>query len=111
VFKEDSVLIPTQKSWILCFRPDGPEKRPDAHQSATSVGTTWQYRSDIHQCLEDTNSSRLHSSEHHDKTSGCTLEFDKKSDFLLKHRCGKTAAFVWTSGQHRPAAVLTKVIV
>jgi hypothetical protein len=31
VFKEDSMQIPTQKSQILYFHPDGPVKRPDAH--------------------------------------------------------------------------------
>jgi len=41
VFKEDSMHIPTKKNQILCFRPDNPIKCLDAHQSATSVQTTW----------------------------------------------------------------------
>jgi hypothetical protein len=53
VFNEDSVQIPTQKSQNPCFRPDDSLKRPDTHQSATSVRTTWQYLPDAHQCLED----------------------------------------------------------
>jgi hypothetical protein len=38
MFKEDSVQIPTHKSWIIYFHPDSPVKRPDAHQSATLSG-------------------------------------------------------------------------
>jgi hypothetical protein len=34
VIKED--YVPTQKSRILCFHPDGSVKRLNAHQSATS---------------------------------------------------------------------------
>jgi hypothetical protein len=31
MFKEDSVQIPTQRSRIPSFRPDGPVMRSDAH--------------------------------------------------------------------------------
>jgi hypothetical protein len=52
VFKEDSIQIPTQKSQILCFRPDGLVKHPDGYQSATSVRTTWQYRPNAHRSFK-----------------------------------------------------------
>jgi hypothetical protein len=65
-------------------------------------------RPDAHQCLEDLNNSRLHSSGRHENTSGCQLEFEKFLDFLCRHVYGKTAAFVRTSGQHRSDEVLNK---
>jgi len=34
--------------------------------------------------------------------------FDKKSDFLLRHRYGKTTASIKTSGLHCPDAILDK---
>jgi hypothetical protein len=89
--KEDSVQIPSQRSWIPSFHPDGPVMRPDAHQ-----------------CLEDLNSSRLHPSVRHGNTFGLSSEFDKKSDFLLTHRYGKTLASIWTTRQHRPNTILDK---
>jgi len=54
--------IPSQISWIPRFRLNGP-----VMHSAT------------HQCLEVSNSSRLHPSGRHDNTSKCSSEFDKKS--------------------------------
>jgi hypothetical protein len=33
---------------------------------------------------------------------------DKKSYFLLRHRYGKTAAYVWASGLYHPDAILDK---
>jgi hypothetical protein len=58
-------------------------------------------RLDAYQCPEVSNCSRLH-------PSGCSSVFNKKSDFLLRHRYGKTAASVKTSGLHRPDAILDK---
>jgi len=84
MLKEDSMQIPTHRSWILRFRPDSPDMGSNAHQ-----------------CLKVSNSSRLH-------PSGRSLEFEKKSDFLLRHIYGKIAAFVWKTGQHRPDAILNK---
>jgi hypothetical protein len=81
VFKEDSVQIPTQKSWILCFRPNGSVKRPDAHQLATSIQTTWQDCPDAHQCREASNSLRLLPSGWHGNTSGRSSEFEKIPTF------------------------------
>jgi hypothetical protein len=50
VFKEDSVQIPTQRSRILSFHPDGPAMRLDTHQwreakqfKVASVRTLWQH--------------------------------------------------------------------
>jgi hypothetical protein len=60
MFKEDSVQIPTQRSRILRFFPDGPIMRLDAHQ-----------------CQEASNSSRLHPSGCHVNTFGRSSEFDK----------------------------------
>jgi hypothetical protein len=56
-------------------------KRPDAHQSATYVRMRWQCRSDAHQCLETSNCSRLHLSEHNGKLSGRSSEFEKNPTF------------------------------
>jgi hypothetical protein len=89
--KEDSVQIPSQKSQIQRFRPDGPIMRPDAHQY-----------------LEDSNSLRLHPSRRNGNTSRRSSEFDKKSDFLHKHRDGKIATFVRMTGQYCLDAILSK---
>jgi ribosome biogenesis protein Tsr3 len=50
MFKEDSVQIPTQRSQILKFLPDGQVMLSDAHQSqeaeqfkVASVQTSWQH--------------------------------------------------------------------
>jgi hypothetical protein len=50
--------------------PDDVVFRPDAHQLATSVRTTRSFRPNAHQCLEASNSSRLH-------PSGRSSEFEK----------------------------------
>jgi hypothetical protein len=91
MLKEDSVQIPSQRSRIPSFRLNGPDMRPDTHH-----------------CLEDSNSSRLHPSRRHGNTFGCSSEFDKKSNFLLRHIYGKIVASVQTTGQHRPNAILDK---
>jgi hypothetical protein len=117
------VQIPTQRSRIPCFHPDNPVKRSDAHQSATSIRTTWQYR------------LRLHSSERHGNTFGRSSEFQKnpefkcisesvrttwlhrpdafqcstsKTDFFPKNRYGKTTATVRTMSCSRQDAILDK---
>jgi hypothetical protein len=58
-------------------------------------------RPDAHQFPEVSNCSRLH-------PFGCSSVFDKKSNFLLKHKYGKTAASVQTIGQYCPNAILDK---
>jgi hypothetical protein len=65
-------------------------------------------RPDAHQCPEISNCSRLHLSGCLSNASGCSSAFDKKSNFLLKHRYGKTVASFWTSGLHRSDAILDK---
>jgi hypothetical protein len=87
--------------------------RPDAHQSATSVRTTRSFRSDAHQCLEASNSSRLHPSERNGKSPGRSSEFKKIPVFQCirpdaiqcltsikvsasRHSYGRTAATVLT---------------
>jgi hypothetical protein len=79
MLKKDYVQIPTQRSRIPRFRLDGPIMRPDAHQ-----------------CPKVLNSSRLHPSGRHDNASWHASEFDKKLNFLLKHRYGKTAESIRT---------------
>jgi len=91
MFKEDTVQIPTQKSRIPSFFLDDPVMRPDAHQ-----------------CPEVSNRSRLHPSGCCGNVSVRSSEFNKKSDFLLKQRYGKTAASVRMTGQHRSDAILDK---
>jgi len=63
--------------------------RLDAHQSATSVQTTWysvqtlisqriiRLDNDAHQCLEGSNSSRLHPSGRNGKSSGRSSAFER----------------------------------
>jgi hypothetical protein len=58
-------------------RPDDVVFRPDAHQSSTSVRTTRSFRLDAHQCLEASNSSRLHPFGCNGKSSGRSSEFKK----------------------------------
>jgi hypothetical protein len=108
--KEDSVQIPTQRNWIPRFLLDGPIRCPNSHQ-----------------CLEDSNSSRLQQSGRHGNTFGRSLEFDKKSDLLFRHMWEDNSigpdnrvtpsgrdpwriATVRTTGHHRPEAVLIMVI-
>jgi hypothetical protein len=65
-------------------------------------------RLDAHQCPEVLKSSRLHPSGRRSNVSGRSSVFNKKSDFLLRHRYGKTTASVWTIGQHRLDVILDK---
>jgi hypothetical protein len=53
------------------------EFRLNSHQSATPIWTTRTFRPDTHQCLEASNSSRLHPSGHDGKSSGHSSEFEK----------------------------------
>jgi len=85
------VQIPTQRSRILSFHPEGPIMRPDAHQY-----------------LEDSQYSNVHPSRRHGNTSGRTLEFNKYSDFLHRHVYEKTAASIRAIGQHRLDEVFNK---
>jgi hypothetical protein len=92
--------------------------RPDAHQSATSVRTTRTFGPDAHQCLEASNSSRLHPSGRNGKSSERSSEFEKIPVFqrirpdaiqcltsirvsALRHSYGKTAATVRTMSSIR----------
>jgi hypothetical protein len=77
-------------------RPDDVEFRPDAHLSATSVRTTITFRLDAHQCLEASNSSRLHPSGRNGKSSGCSSVFEKIIVFL----CIRPDDVVIPSGRH-----------
>jgi hypothetical protein len=63
--------------WFPISRPDDVVFHPDAHQSATSVQTTRSILSDAHQCLEASNSSRLHPFGRNGKSSGRSSEFEK----------------------------------
>jgi hypothetical protein len=69
VFK-DLFRFPVSRSDDVVFLPD-------AHQSVTSVRTTRSFRLDAHQCLEASNSSRLHPSRCTGKSSGRSSEFEK----------------------------------
>jgi hypothetical protein len=91
MFKEDSVQIPTQRSWIPSFHSDYLVLRPDAHQ-----------------CLEDSWCSNVHMSGRHGNTSRCTLGFEKNYVFFHRHVYGKTTASVRTTGQRRPDEVFNK---
>jgi hypothetical protein len=93
MFKEDSMQILTQKSWILCFRLDGLVMHPDTRQSEKLL-----------------NSSSVHPSGHHGNTSGRSSEFEKIVVFLCRHGVGRQPVSVRTIGQHRPNAVLDKEI-
>jgi hypothetical protein len=44
---------------------------------ASSIRTTRSFRPDAHQCLEASNSSRLHPSGRNGKSFGCSSEFEK----------------------------------
>jgi hypothetical protein len=65
--------------------PMFPSGRPSKVSGCSSVSNiyseTWQYCPDSHQCLEASNSSRLHLSECHGNTSGSYSEFKKISVF------------------------------
>jgi hypothetical protein len=64
-FKEDYVQIPSQRSRIPSFCPDA------------------------HQCPKVLNCSRLHLSRRLSNLSEPSSMFDKKSNFLLRHRYGR----------------------
>jgi hypothetical protein len=69
-FFKDLFRFPVSRSDDVVFRLD-------AHQSATYVRTTRSFRPDAHQCLEASNSSRLHPSRCNGKSSGRSLEYEK----------------------------------
>jgi hypothetical protein len=77
-------------------RPDDVVFRQDAHQSATSVRTTRSFRLDAHQCLEASNSSRLHLSGRNGKSSGRSSKFEKIPVF----QCIRPDDVVIPSGRH-----------
>jgi hypothetical protein len=70
--------------------------RPDAHQSATSIRTTRSFCPDAHQCLEASNSSRLHPSGRSGKSSWRSSEFEK-------FQCSSES--VWRTWLYRPNAI------
>jgi hypothetical protein len=81
---------------FLVSRQDDVVFRPDAHQSATSVRTTRYFRSNAHQCLEASNSSRLHPSGRNGKSFGCSSEFEKIPVF----QCIRPDDVAILSGRH-----------
>jgi hypothetical protein len=85
------VQIPSQRSRIPSLCSDGPVMRLDTHY-----------------CLKVSNCSRLHLSGRLSNMSIRSLVFDKQLNFLLRHKYGKTAAFVRTSSLHCPDAILDK---
>jgi hypothetical protein len=91
MLKEDSMQIPSQRSRIPSFRLEGLVMHSNTHQH-----------------LEDSNSSRLYLSGRCSNASGRSSEFDKKPNFLHRHKYGKKAASVRMTGQHRPDAILDK---
>jgi len=84
-FQKNFVQIPTQKSWILCFRLDSLVMHTNAHR-----------------CREVSNSLSLHPSKCHGNTSGRFSEFEKILAFLRKQEVGRQLAPIRTSGQHCP---------
>jgi len=78
------VQIPSQRSRIPSFCPD------------------------VHQCPEVLNCSRLHPSIHLSNAFGRSSVFNKKSNFLLRHKYRKTTLSVRTTGQHRLDAIFDK---
>jgi hypothetical protein len=87
---------PSERRGILSGRssvsnicPNDVVFRPDAHQLATSIRTTRSFCSDTHQCLEASNSSRLH-------PSGRYSEFEKNPVF----QCIRPDYVVIPSGRH-----------
>jgi hypothetical protein len=73
--------------------------------------------SDAYQCLEDSNSSRLHPSEHHGNTSNAhqsstrnQISFTDIDMGRQLHPSGQQGNAVRTSGQRGPDAVLIMVI-
>jgi hypothetical protein len=82
-------------------RPDDVEFRPNAHQLATSVRTTRTFRPDTHQCLEASNSSRLHPSGRNGISSGRSSKFEKipvfqrirPDDVVIPS--GRHSGFIW----------------
>jgi hypothetical protein len=75
VLREDSMKFKDLFRFPIS-RPDDVVFRLDAHQSATSVWTTRSFSPDAHQCLEASNSSRLHPSGRNGKSSGRSSEFE-----------------------------------
>jgi len=73
-----------------------PVSRPDAHQSVTSVWTTRSFRPKAHQCLEASNSSRLHPSGCNGKSSRRSSVFEKIPVF----QCIRPDNVVIPSGLH-----------
>jgi hypothetical protein len=63
--------------WFPVSRPDDVVFCPDAYQLATSVQMTRSFHPEAHQCLEASNSSRLHPFERNGKSSGRSSEFEK----------------------------------
>jgi hypothetical protein len=63
--------------------PSGQRGILSEHSSvkASSVRITRTFRPDAHQCLEASNSTRLHLSKHNGKSSGRSSEFEKNPAF------------------------------
>jgi hypothetical protein len=87
---------PSGRSLVSNIRPDDVVFCPNAHQPATSIRTMRTFRSDAHQCLEASNSSRLHPSGRNGKSSGRYSEFEKNPAF----KCIRPDDVAIPSGRH-----------
>jgi len=88
--------ITSGRSSVSNIHPDDVVLRQDAHQSATSIRTTRSFRPDAHQCLEASNSSRLHPFGRNGKSCGRSLEFEKNPTL----KCIRPDDMVIPSGCH-----------
>jgi hypothetical protein len=110
----------SRKFILVPCQPSGRRGIPSGLSSikASSVRTTKTFRPDAYQCLEASNSSRLHSSRHNGKSSGRSSEFEKNPAFKCirpdaiqcltsirvfasRHSYGKTATTVRTMSSIR----------
>jgi len=119
VFNKDSVQIPTQKIRILCFHPDGPVMRTDAHQCREAseqfqVASVWN-------CEHVTRPNAIQSSRrfqfsfaYMEWKTACTRSDDRQHhpdiEILDKEIAYIQSTSVWTSGKYRPNTVLDKAI-
>jgi hypothetical protein len=119
VFNKDSVQIPTQKSRILCFHPNGSVMRTDTHQ-CREASEQFQVAF-VRNCEHVTHPDAIHSSRRFQfsfaymewKTS-CTRSDDRQHhpdvEIFDKEIAYIQSTSVWTSGQYRPDTVLDKAI-
>jgi len=101
VFNEDSVQIPTQKIRILCFHPDGPVMRTDAHQCRrpNAIQSSRRFQFSFAYMEWKTACTRSDDRQHHPDIE----ILDKEIAYIQ-------STSVWTSGKYRPNTVLDKAI-